>query len=120
MQIGELSSTLGISRDAIRFYEKRGLIRATRRPNGYRHFGEESVLTLRFVLMAQKLGFTLAEIGAELPAASGSEISAERLANILRDKLELIDQRIAHMKQLRSELEKMLDSVCPLTLNTRA
>jgi len=38
MQIGELAERSGLSRDTLRFYEKRGLIASLRRPNGYRHY----------------------------------------------------------------------------------
>lgn len=97
MQIGELSQRTGISRDTLRFYEKRGFIRAARRPNGYRHYPAETVQLLDFIAMAKKLGFTLAEIEAELPALAEAGISEERISAILTSKIAAID---AHIEQM--------------------
>ena len=36
MLIGELATASGLSREALRFYEQQGLIRARRLDNGYR------------------------------------------------------------------------------------
>ena len=65
MQIGTLSALTGLSRDSLRFYEKRGLLQARRAANGYRDYPEEAVQWLGYVRTAQQLGFTLAEIAAD-------------------------------------------------------
>eukprot|EP01032_Pedospumella_encystans_P037187 gene37187-42118_t len=67
MQIGEIAAATGISRDTLRFYEKRGLLRARRSANGYRDYPPEAVDWLRYIRTAQQLGFSLKEIEADLP-----------------------------------------------------
>ena len=64
MKIGELASATGLSRDTLRFYEKRGLLLSRRRDNGYRDYPPEAVQWLCYLRSAQQLGFTLAEIEA--------------------------------------------------------
>ena len=120
MQIGELAARTGLSRDALRFYEKRGLLRAHRRPNGYRHYPPESLFVLDYVRTAQRLGFSLSEIETELPQLAEGGIGAERIAQILRDKIALIDNRIAEMQVLRGELAARLDAACPLSLDAQS
>ncbi|WP_417434787.1 MerR family transcriptional regulator [Hoeflea sp.] len=117
MQIGELARISGVSRDTLRFYEKRGLIRPLRGSNGYRSYPEQTGMIVTYIRMAQRLGFTLAEIADELPEGSDGEISQERLAEVLRGKLEAVDARIADMHVLRSRLAAMIDSVCPLAVS---
>ncbi|MEM5493949.1 MerR family transcriptional regulator [Hoeflea sp. AS16] len=117
MQIGELARISGVSRDTLRFYEKRGLIRPLRGSNGYRSYPEQTAMIVTYIRMAQRLGFTLAEIADELPEGSDGEISQERLAEVLRGKLEAVDARIADMHVLRSRLAAMIDSVCPLAVS---
>lgn len=113
MQIGELAARSGLSRDTLRFYEKRGLIAAIRRPNGYRHYPEAALQLVSYIRTAQRLGFTLAEIESELPAlAAGTEPG--RLARALRAKMALIDTRIAELTALRTDLATRLDLECPL------
>jgi len=125
MQIGELAAATGLSRDALRFYEKRGLLRARRNPNGYRVYAPESVDWLRYLRTAQQLGFTLAEIEADMPllASRDSPATAAGLRAALVRKLGGIDARIAALLQLRSELAQRLGpemAACPLTAHAHA
>ena len=117
MQIGDLAQATGLSRDTLRFYEKRGLLRSTRLGNGYRDYPIEAVDWLRYVRTAQALGFTLAEIEADLPLLVSPETSAARLREVLASKLAAIDARIAGLSDLRAELHRRLGDVaadCPL------
>jgi DNA-binding transcriptional MerR regulator len=117
MQIGELSSATGLSRDTLRFYEKRGLLVARRRGNGYREYPAEAVEWLCYVRTAQMLGFTLAEIEAGLPVLANAEESGPLLREALRGKLGEIDERIAALSALRADLARRLAeplAECPL------
>lgn len=114
MQIGELAEATGLSRDTLRFYEKRGFIRAHRRPNGYRHYPPETLPLLEFIAMAKSLGFTLAEIGEELPALAEAGISQERVSAIIQSRIAAIDDRIAGLQTMRERLAETLASVCPI------
>jgi DNA-binding transcriptional MerR regulator len=117
MQIGEIASATGLSRDTLRFYEKRGLLRARRSANGYRDYPPEAVDWLRYIRLAQTLGFSLAEIEADLPLLAQPESSAPQLRAALERKLEDIDQRIEGLHALRGELVRRLGEnvqACPL------
>jgi DNA-binding transcriptional MerR regulator len=122
MQIGEIAEATGLSRDTLRFYEKRGLLRARRSANGYRDYPAEAVDLLRYIRLAQTLGFTLAEIEADLPllAQPGAEVTAPQLRAALERKLADIDQRINGLHMLRGELARRLGEdvlACPLQGN---
>jgi DNA-binding transcriptional MerR regulator len=117
MQIGELSLATGLTRDALRFYEKRGLLVARRRANGYREYPAEAVDWLRYVQVAQALGFTLAEIESGMPVLSSPGDPAPALREALRRKLADIDERIAGLAALRADLARRLEGPmqeCPL------
>ena len=117
MQIGEIASATGLSRDTLRFYEKRGLLRARRSANGYRDYPPEAVDWLRYIRLAQTLGFTLGEIEADLPLLAEPESSAPQLRAALQRKLADIDNRIEGLHALRGELARRLDEnmqACPL------
>ena len=63
LKIGELAQHAGISRDALRFYEKHGLITPSNRTDsGYRLYSKSDVLRISFILSAKEVGFTLNEI----------------------------------------------------------
>jgi DNA-binding transcriptional MerR regulator len=116
MKIGELASATGLSRDTLRFYEKRGLLLPRRRGNGYRDYPPEAVQWLCYLRSAQQLGFTLAEIEAGMPLLESPDASAAELREALRRKLADIDARIAALGTLRAELARELEEpgACPL------
>lgn len=63
MQIGTVAKKIGLSVDAIRFYERSALLpRAPRTPGGFRHYAQNDVETLAFIRRVQGLGFKLSEI----------------------------------------------------------
>ncbi len=50
MKIGEVAKAAGVGIDAVRFYEREGLIPApARRPSGYREYTPDVVVSLRFI-----------------------------------------------------------------------
>ena len=117
MQIGEIASATGLSRDTLRFYEKRGLLRARRADNGYRHYPPEAVDWLRYIRLAQTLGFSLKEIEADLPLLAEPDTSAPQLRAALERKMLDIELRIEGLTSLRGELARRLSEnmqACPL------
>jgi MerR family transcriptional regulator, copper efflux regulator len=125
MRIGELAEATGLSRDTLRYYEKRGLLRARRGGNGYRDYPAEAADWLRYIRTAQALGFTLQEIEADLPllsAAEGDSVAvAAALRAALQAKLAEIDRRIDGLQALRGELAQRLGAQmaeCPLRPGT--
>jgi len=121
MQIGELAEATGLSRDTLRYYEKRGLLAARRSGNGYRDYPEEAADLLRYIRLAQTLGFTLQEIEADLPLlaapARDSVATAAAVHAALQAKMAEIDRRIDGLQELREELARRLGAQmenCPL------
>jgi DNA-binding transcriptional MerR regulator len=116
MRIGELAEKTGVSRDAIRLYEARGLLPGDRRANGYRDFPEGSEVLVSYIKTAQGLGFSLAEIGEELPALTGGGLGQDEIVAILGRKLDEIEQRIAGLGRLRDQLQAQMQLLCPLAV----
>ena len=109
MQIGELAAATGLSRDTLRFYEKRGLLASRRLANGYRDYPDEAVQWLCYLRAAQALGFTLADIETGLPLLADPAAGAPQLRAALARKLDDIDARIAGLTALRADLVHELD-----------
>ncbi|CAG2151006.1 MULTISPECIES: MerR family transcriptional regulator [Ralstonia] len=114
LSIGDLSAATGVSRDGLRFYEARGLIRARRRSNGYRAYPAQTVELVRYVRTAQQLGFTLAEIGDGMTQVWQQPDTDAAVAALLRDKLAAIDARIASLQAMRDALAARVGMRCPL------
>ena len=114
MRIGALSKKTGVSRDALRLYEQRGLIKADRHQNGYRDYAEHTVQLVGMIKLAQSIGFTLAEIAPEMQAVAAHGLGSQRVAKLLNNKLQEVDLRIENLNSRRNELAQLLQNVCPL------
>ncbi len=114
LRIGRLAGVTGVSRDTLRFYEKRSLIRSVRHGNGYRDYPEETAQLVGYIRTAQSLGFSLKEIGEHLPALWGAKAPGSEVAALLQEKIGAIEARIGALTALRDELIARHDAVCPL------
>lgn len=114
MRIGHLAAATGVSCDTLRFYEKRGLIRAARGSNGYRRYAQETVQLVGYIRTAQRLGFSLTEIGESLPALWNAAHPDAAVAQLLTEKVEAIEVRIAELEGLKKELLERAAQLCPL------
>ena len=101
MQIGIVAKKIGVSIDAIRFYERNALLpRPPRTEGGFRRYGESDVERLGFIRRVQNLGFTLSEVRDLL------ELRQSRLQPCapVRRRLE---QKLADMRKKLSDLQKL-------------
>lgn len=118
MKIGEMAARTGVTVDALRFYEEKGLIKPQRTANGYRLYPEQMLQLVGYIKQAQQLGFSLSEIGENLPLLWGSEgVFGEVLARLFIEKIALLDKRVAQMQELRGLLAIRATQVCPLLGN---
>lgn len=60
--IGDVSERLGISRDTLRFYEKKGIIKPQKQDNGYRCYSYDDIRTLMDILFFRRFNFSIDEI----------------------------------------------------------
>ncbi|GAA1688988.1 Zn(2+)-responsive transcriptional regulator [Nonomuraea maheshkhaliensis] len=102
MKIGQVAREAGVSVDAVRFYERRGILPvARRRPSGYRVFDAAAVERIRMAKSLQELGFTLDEIVDALAAhdRGGATCDSERWR--LEAVVDRIDAKIAELGRAR-------------------
>jgi DNA-binding transcriptional MerR regulator len=113
MTIGELARAAGVRISTLRFYERRGMVRAsTRSRAGYRCYVDADVDRVRFVKRGQELGFTLAELAALLALTSAAPLSRNDVARVGAMKLAEIDARIADLRRMRGAVQGLLDAPC--------
>lgn len=112
--IGQLAQATGLTREALRFYEQSGLLRAQRQPNGYRVYPPEAVEIVRYIRLAQQLGFSLNEISGNLPKLWNQPDTALAITGFLKEKVTEIDARIAQLQTLRAGLLNRMEETCPM------
>ncbi len=111
MKIGEVARAAGIGIDAVRFYEREGLIpEPARRPSGYRMYSPDVVLSLRCIRRAKELGFSLKEISELLSLETAAEATAADVRKLAEAKLADIEERIRALQRMRRALRKATES----------
>ena len=110
MRIGELADECSLPTRTIRFYERRGLLRnPDRAPNGYRIYDQSALDRLHFIRRAQAAGLTLAEISRIIDIRSEGQPPCAHVSELLADKLDEVEHRMAELEMLRSELVGLID-----------
>lgn len=108
--IGEVSEELGINRKTIRYYEEIDLIpEADRNDSGYRVYEEEDLERLQFILRAKTLEFSLDDIAEIIDFRERGEAPCRYVADLIQEKITEVDEKIAALHRLRSELEQLAE-----------
>jgi DNA-binding transcriptional MerR regulator len=111
MQIGIVAKKIGLSVDAIRFYERNGLLpRPPRTEGGFRRYGENDVETLAFVRRVQGLGFKLSEIRGLLRLRGNRLLPCAPVRRRLQEKLGDVQRKLIDLRKLEHELRLALRS----------
>jgi len=111
MRIGELADRAGVSTSKIRFYEGRGLLPpAARLANAYRDYDEQALLIVRFIDRAQRLGFSLAEVGGHLRLPENADRKASLQAR-LEVKLAELDGHMQAIQERRAVIVALIEEV---------
>lgn len=104
-----LSKKSGVGLEAIRFYEKKDLLRpAFRDSSNYRRYHEDAVDQLRFISKAKDLGFTLSEIKELQEIRELADSPCEKMQAQARSKLGQVDAKIRELRRIRSTLRALL------------
>ena len=105
MLIGELSQKSGMSRDTIRYYEKRGLLETDdRRDNNYKEYAPSSLRTLKAIERLKRHGFTLGEISEFINLFANQQNSCSTTEPLIDRKLQEVDHRIQDLKRIKRDL----------------
>jgi MerR family transcriptional regulator, copper efflux regulator len=119
MQIGIVAKRIGLSVDAIRFYERNGLLpRPPRTGGGFRRYCENDVETLAFVRRVQGLGFKLSEIRGLLRLRGNRLQPCAPVQRRLQEKLVDVQRKLSDLHKLEHELRLALRS-CNKELRNR-
>src|SRR5215510_13074576 len=109
LRVGEVSKRSGVGIETLRFYERSGLLdRPARTESGYRLYREEVLERLDFIKRAQAIGFTLDEIGSVIAEKRAGQTPCAKVREIVRRRLQELDQRMAEMRRYRREVAAAL------------
>jgi DNA-binding transcriptional MerR regulator len=111
MLIGELVQKSGLTKDTIRFYEKKGLINlgaSDRRNNNYKEYTEQVLNKLLMIRKLKDMGFTLNEIDTFLELWREEDASCVNLKYTLENKIKLVEDQLSKLSELKKRLTTSL------------
>lgn len=110
--IGDVARMVGLSRDALRFYEKKGVISARKKANGYRYYSEDDIYKLMCILYHRKMNTSLEELEGLMSGRNSLPVIRENIrqrraqarAEILRHqqiltRLDLVEQDMGRIEE---------------------
>ncbi len=106
LTIAHMAREAGVNLETVRYYQRKGLMAAPDRPQGgFRKYGTADVARVRFIKSAQKLGFSLDDIGQLLDLDVIAGCCAAR--EIALQKLVDVRSKIAELQRIGSVLEQL-------------
>ena len=111
MKINEAAKVSGLTPHTIRFYERKGVLpRPPRGPNGYRHYTEEHVATLRLAKGLRELELPLSDVAPILLIAHDGTCGEirESMTRTFTQALGDLEARVQELEQARDELTELL------------
>src|SRR5687767_1377797 len=116
LNVSGIARQAGVSPDAIRFYEREGLLPpATRSPAGYREYDESTSHRIAFIKGAQAMGLKLAEIRELLEIQDRGACPCGHTRTLVERRISEIDAEIERLAEVRKELAAMAELECPAT-----
>lgn len=112
VRIGELAGRSGITRSAIRYYERQGLLENVGRRSGVRVFSAMDEKRLSLIQLAQRAGFSIAEL-RELLHGFGRARPSVRWRRFADAKRQDLLDSMAESQRMLAVLDRLLECECP-------
>jgi MerR family transcriptional regulator, redox-sensitive transcriptional activator SoxR len=113
LTVGEVAHRSGFAPSALRFYEREGLLAATRTSGNQRRYERNVLRRLAFIRAARNVGLSLEEVAAALATLPDSRTPTRadwtRLSHTWRARL---DAQIAALQRLRDGLDSCIGCGC--------
>ena len=109
-RIGDVTRMTGLSADTLRYYEKIGLMpKVARNASGVRVYDEQDLSRLRFIRRAQRMNFSLEEIGMLLRMRENPRHARDEVRQLTAHKLAEVERSLEELGLLRNELTLLLN-----------
>jgi DNA-binding transcriptional MerR regulator len=105
LTISALAGSVGLSADALRYYERLGLLpRAERTAAGYRSYGDDAIQRLTFICAAKRMGLRLADIKELLDVRDRGQCPCGHTRDLVNRRLAEVDAEIEQLSAIRTQL----------------
>ena len=111
LNIGKIANLAGVTVEAVRLYEKQGLIKSvSRSESGYRQFRPDAVDMIKFLLNARSVGFTLKESGELLALKATRGAKRAQVKKAVKEKRDRVQAKIDTLSNISNALDQLIES----------
>jgi MerR family Zn(II)-responsive transcriptional regulator of zntA len=111
LTIGRLGNRAGIEPKTLRYYDRVGLLRSSRRtPTGYRVYDDDAPERLQFIRRAKALGMSLADIRRILAVRDEGAAPCSHVRTLVKRNLAEVESQLARLGGLRKDLRRLQPS----------
>jgi DNA-binding transcriptional MerR regulator len=109
--IGALARAAALPVSTLRFWEREGLLKPDgRTAANYRWYGPEALPRIRFIRVAQSVGFTLEDVRALLDLREGRTARCADVRRLMERRLGEIERRIGELRDLHTTLGSLVST----------
>jgi MerR family redox-sensitive transcriptional activator SoxR len=113
LTVSEVAQRSGFAPSALRFYERQGLLRATRTTGNQRRYERNVLRRLAFIRAARNVGLSLDEVAAALATLpEGRTPTRTDWSRLSRSWRQRLDDQIAALAKLRDGLDSCIGCGC--------
>ncbi len=113
LSVSDIAQRSGFAPSALRFYERQGLVHATRTTGNQRRYERSTLRRLAFIRAARNVGLTLDEVAAALATLpDGRTPTRADWARLSRTWRQRLDDQIAALQRLRDGLDSCIGCGC--------
>jgi MerR family transcriptional regulator, redox-sensitive transcriptional activator SoxR len=113
LTVGDVARRSGFAPSALRFYEREGLVSATRTAGGQRRYERHVLRRLAFIRAARNIGLSLDEVRTALDELPGGRTpTVADWAKVSRRWRARLDEEIQALQALRDGLEGCIGCGC--------
>lgn len=109
MRTALLMTKAKVSRDTLRYYERKGIITPPpRAANGYRDYPDSTIDVIRFIRLGQSVGLSLNVIRRAVPFVKAPVPGCPQLRAALEAQLASVERQLRKLNFARERLRKWL------------
>jgi MerR family transcriptional regulator, redox-sensitive transcriptional activator SoxR len=110
--IGTVADRYRVPATTLRYWEDTGLLPPQQRSGGQRRYDLDALRRIMFIRMAKQSGLSLNAIRALLAGSDHHSPTFDDWARVARQQLEVIDQRVNELHDLKATIEACLACGC--------
>jgi DNA-binding transcriptional MerR regulator len=108
LRSGELAQLSGVSPDTLRHYERKGLLKPRRAPNGYREYPRHAVERVRLIRAALAIGFKLDDLDRVFKIRDSGGAPCRQVRDLAAAKLDELEALVRDLTAMRDGVRELL------------